>query len=168
MWNNVQFTYVTINYIAFAYFSQLTASASADFGGMIFIWFHLQSQTRTTPEPRGYTSSYSPVGPSGFPQDKVFFSWFTLSQKSRNDVDPLHPLIMGFSTVNLQAAGNQRCGIINTLTIGSREWGGVVLPIFTGAWQWWIANKEYLQSIKIQKSVLLSGLCGILINIWWK
>ena len=27
----------------------------------------------------------------------------------------------------------KRCGIINTLTIGSREWGGVVLPIFTGA-----------------------------------
>ncbi len=44
----------------------------------------------------------------------------------------------------------KRCGIINTLTIESREWGGVVLPIFTGAWQWWIVNKYYLQSIKIQ------------------
>ncbi len=44
----------------------------------------------------------------------------------------------------------KRCGIINTLTIGSREWGGVVLLIFTEAWQWWIVNKDYLQSIKIQ------------------
>ena len=44
----------------------------------------------------------------------------------------------------------KRCGIINTVTIGSREWGGVILPIFTGAWQWWIVNKDYLQSIKIQ------------------
>ncbi len=44
----------------------------------------------------------------------------------------------------------KRCGIINTLTIGSREWGGVVLLSFTGAWQWWIVNKHYLQSIKIQ------------------
>ncbi len=44
----------------------------------------------------------------------------------------------------------KRCGIINTLTIGSRERGGVILHTFTGAWQWWIVNKDYLQSIKIQ------------------
>ncbi len=44
----------------------------------------------------------------------------------------------------------KRCGIINTLTMWGREWGGVVLPIFTGASQWWIVNKDYLQLIKIQ------------------
>ncbi len=38
----------------------------------------------------------------------------------------------------------KRCGIINTLTIGSREWGGVVLPTFTGAWQWWIVVPRLL------------------------
>ncbi len=44
----------------------------------------------------------------------------------------------------------KRCGVINTLTICGREWGGGVLPTFTGAWQWWTVNKDYLQSIKIQ------------------
>ena len=44
----------------------------------------------------------------------------------------------------------KRCGIINTLTIWGREWGGGVLPSFIVARQWWIVNKDYLQTIQIQ------------------
>ena len=44
----------------------------------------------------------------------------------------------------------KRCGIINTLTIWGREWGGGVFPTFLVARQWWTVNNDYLQSNKIQ------------------
>ncbi len=57
----------------------------------------------------------------------------------------------------------KRSGIINTLTIWSRDWGGIILPTFTGAWQRWIFTvvignigcTTWFQP----KSILLIGTC---------
>ncbi len=83
---------------------------------------------------------------------KIFIDWPLVSPSDLH-LNRYHTRNLDLSVILTGGAHEpvlKRCGIINTLTIGSREWGGVVLPIFTVAWQWWIGNKDYLQSIKFQ------------------